>query len=191
MLKLTPMQYKGYVWPHNPRTYLIEYQRQIALHKVPLGRYTLQNLGLTRRVMRGEGEFFGAEAYQEFKKLASVFYLEGAGNLIHPLWQNAKAHFVELQLLQEPQEDYVRYRFCFWEDFEGYETSLQPVQQALPSPAAAQSIPPAQQFYTVKKGDSLWGIAARYGISLARLLELNPQIRNPNLIYAGEQVRVQ
>ena len=73
-MALTPMQYKSYVWPHNPRTYRITYQRQVAVQKVPFGRYALQNLGLTRRVMEGEGEFFGPEAYDEFRKLASVLW---------------------------------------------------------------------------------------------------------------------
>ena len=44
-MALTPMQYKSYVWPHNPRTYRITYQRQVAVQKVPFGRYALQNLG--------------------------------------------------------------------------------------------------------------------------------------------------
>ncbi|MBQ2925658.1 MAG: DNA circularization N-terminal domain-containing protein, partial [Ruminiclostridium sp.] len=114
------MQYKGYVWPHNPRTYTIRYQRQVAVHKVPFGRYAMQDLGLTRRVMTGEGEFYGPTAYEEFKKLASVFYEGGAGPLIHPVWQSSKAYFVELALAQEPRKDYVRYTFTFWETFEGY-----------------------------------------------------------------------
>ena len=92
-MALTPMQYKSYVWPHNPRTYRITYQRQVAVQKVPFGRYALQNLGMTRRVMEGEGEFFGSEAYDEFRKLASVFYQEGPGMLIHPVWQSATSIF--------------------------------------------------------------------------------------------------
>ena len=99
-MELTPMQYKSYVWPHNPRTYTIQYVRKVAVHKVPFGRYAMQDLGLGRRVMKGEGEFYGAGAYEEFKKLASVFYHSGPGTLIHPVWQSAKAYFVDLTLAQ-------------------------------------------------------------------------------------------
>ena len=67
---LTPMRYKSYIWPHNPAVYSITYQRQVAAHKVPFGRYCMQDLGLTCRVMRGAGEFAGADAYEEFKRLA-------------------------------------------------------------------------------------------------------------------------
>ncbi len=54
-MKLAPMRYKDYVWPHNPRVYSIDYERKMAVNKVPFGTYHLQDLGRTRRVMRGEG----------------------------------------------------------------------------------------------------------------------------------------
>ena len=44
--------------------------------------------------------------------------------------------------------------------------------------------------HTVVQGDTLWGISRKYGLSLERLLELNPGIKNPNLIRMGEKVRV-
>ena len=83
-MRLTPMRYKDYIWPHNPATYSITYERQVAVHKVPFGRYYMQDLGLGRRVMRGRGEFAGRDAYEEFKRLATVFYGTGPGLLIHP-----------------------------------------------------------------------------------------------------------
>ena len=46
-------------------------------------------------------------------------------------------------------------------------------------------------YYTVRKGDTLWAIAKGRGMTLAALIALNPQIRNPNRIYPGEKVRVQ
>lgn len=79
MGRLAAMRYKDYVWPHNPRVYTIKYRREVVARKVPFGRYCLQDLGPTRRVMKGEGEFVGRGAYDEFKKLASVFYGEGPG----------------------------------------------------------------------------------------------------------------
>ena len=42
--------------------------------------------------------------------------------------------------------------------------------------------------YTVQEGDSLSAIAARSGLTLAQLLAANPQITNPNVIYAGQQI---
>ena len=83
---LSPMRFKNFVWPHNPRTYTITYERNIAVHKIPFGRHYLQSLGQTRRVLKGEGEFVGDEAYNTFKALANVFYEETPGVLVHPVW---------------------------------------------------------------------------------------------------------
>lgn len=127
MGRLAAMRYKDYVWPHNPRVYTIKYRREVVARKVPFGRYCLQDLGPTRRVMKGEGEFVGRGAYDEFKKLASVFYGEGPGLLVHPVWQSAKAYFAALSLKQEPRADYVSYSFEFWECYDGYQEGLKEI----------------------------------------------------------------
>lgn len=44
--------------------------------------------------------------------------------------------------------------------------------------------------HAVKDGDTLSGIAAKYGVSLDALIAANPQIKNPNLIYAGDKVTI-
>ena len=46
-----------------------------------------------------------------------------------------------------------------------------------------------KQYYTVKKGDTLSGIAAEYGTTWKWLAEVNG-IANPNLIYPGQVLRV-
>lgn len=45
------------------------------------------------------------------------------------------------------------------------------------------------QYYTVKSGDTLSGIAAKYGTTYQKLAQLNG-ISNPNKIYAGQKIRV-
>ena len=191
---LTPMRYKGYTWPHNPRVYSIDYERKMATNKVPFGLYYLQDLGRTRRVMEGEGEFVGEGAYSQFGELANVFHENGPGLLIHPVWQAASAYFVSLRLEQEPLPNYVRYSFSFWEDVDYYSGAAS-VQTAGSiggtgtgtgtSPAAG-----ASTRYRVVQGDTLWGIAQRFGLPLETLVALNPQIKNPNLIRPGDEVRV-
>ena len=44
-------------------------------------------------------------------------------------------------------------------------------------------------YYVVKRGDTLSGIAARFGTTYQRLMQLNG-IRNPNLIYVGQRLRI-
>lgn len=183
-MRLAAMRYKDYIWPHNPTTYSIAYERQIAVHKVPFGRYCVQDLGQSCRVMRGEGTFAGPGAYNEFKRLATVFYHGGPGLLIHPVWQTSNAYFTALRLEQEPLPDYVRYSFEFRESFDGYPTQLRRKDSAAaPAADAAESAA-----YTVVSGDTLWAIAQRHGITLQQLLSANPAIKNPNLIYPGMEV---
>ena len=45
-------------------------------------------------------------------------------------------------------------------------------------------------YYTVKKGDTLGAIALKYHTTVANLMALNPRITNANLIYAGEVIRI-
>ena len=187
-MKLAAMRYKDYVWPHNPRTYTIDYERSVAAQKVPFGRYHLQDLGLTRRVMKGEGEFVGPEAYEEFKKLASVFYLSGPGPLVHPVWQAAEVYFVELSLRQEPRADYVSYAFTFWESSTQTDTAIR--REELTAGESGSSGTGGGLVHTVAAGETLWGIARDYGVELTELISRNPQIKNPNLILPGEQVTV-
>ena len=47
-----------------------------------------------------------------------------------------------------------------------------------------------EKFYTVKEGDSLSRIADRYNTSVVKLILLNPKIKNPNLIYPGDVIRI-
>ncbi len=205
--KLAPMRYKNFIWPHNPRVYSIQFDRRMARQDL-LGRRTgLEALGMGRRVMRGEGEFAGPQAYDQFKALATVFYQDTPGVLFHPIWQTTEAYFVELALEQEPRADYVRYSFTFWEC--GGERQSGGLKESTPngggnagvggssgggngsaSDGAAGNAWPGALCHTVARGDTLWAIARKYGVELSELIALNPQLKNPNLIYPGQKVRV-
>ena len=43
---------------------------------------------------------------------------------------------------------------------------------------------------TVKPGDTLSGIAQQQGVSTQSMVKANPQLQNPNLIYAGDKLRM-
>ncbi len=44
--------------------------------------------------------------------------------------------------------------------------------------------------YIVQPGDSLWKIAVSYQIGLSEIIEANPQIPDPNLIYPGQKINI-
>lgn len=182
---LTAMRFKEYAWPHNPKTYAIEYRREVDAQKVPFAHYYMQDLGLAWRVMSGEGEFVGEGAYDEFRKLANVFYSPGSGMLIHPVWQPAKAHFVKLELTQQPRSDYVAYRFEFWEDTErhspgGYSKSVAAAANGGVA-SAAKAVT-----HTVRAGETMTTIAAQHSTTAADLIKKNPTVRQPSLLRIGQ-----
>jgi LysM repeat protein len=49
---------------------------------------------------------------------------------------------------------------------------------------------PFAKDYKIKKGDNLTKIAKANGTTVQALLKANPNIKNPNLIYAGETIRI-
>ena len=197
MANLQLMRYKDYVWPHNPATYTITYRRRVGLYEIPYGLYAMESLGRSCRVMTGSGEFVGEGAYEEFKRLATVYYTGGEGILVHPCWQSAHVLFTALSLRQEPLPDYVAYSFEFQEMYDGYDTELKLTAASsaagtgdAAAAAGTADSDGAPRYHIVCRGDSLWAIARTYGTGVEVLLALNPGIKNPNLIYAGQKVRV-
>lgn len=191
-MRLTPMRFKDFTWPHNPEVYTVEHRRRIAVHQVPFGQCVMQELGGSYRVLKGEGVFVGEDAYEQFRRLVQVFREDGPGLLVHPVWQTERAYFAALEMTEEPLPDFVRYRFEFWEDWGGYDGGWKDVtpESGGNEEAAKDGGGQNGKTHAVRKGDTLWGIARQYSVGLEALLKVNPQIKNPNLIHPGEAVRI-
>ena len=173
---LSAMRYKDFTWPHNPRTFHMLWRRRVCVLDAPGGRYHVQELGKTCRVFRGAGEFCGPDAYAQFERLSRTFQRDGAGILVHPVWQSQSVYFTRLELTQEPRSDYVAYAFEFTET-RSYDAS-----------DLRKSV--TGETCTVAAGDTIWSIAERYGTDAATLLEKNPEIANPNDLRPGQTVLV-
>ena len=52
------------------------------------------------------------------------------------------------------------------------------------------NVPGSTQVYVVQRGDTLKSIARQFGTTTAVLLQLNPNITNPNLIHVGQRMIV-
>ncbi|MCA1057062.1 SafA/ExsA family spore coat assembly protein [Rossellomorea aquimaris] len=48
----------------------------------------------------------------------------------------------------------------------------------------------AERSYMVKKGDTLWKISKRFRVGLSEIIDANPQIPNPDLIYPGQSIHI-
>ena len=178
---LSAMRYKDFIWPHNPRTFHVQWQRRVAVLDAPNGRFHVQELGKTCRILRGEGEFCGETAYADFERLVRTFRQDGAGTLVHPVWHSDAMYFTRLELTQEPRQDYVAYAFEFTETGGLFGNLLKRDRLLAAS---------TNRRYLVQPGDTFWSIAEKFGVDAETLLLNNPQISNPNLLTAGQEVRI-
>lgn len=107
------MSYKGWAWPENPEKYEEFYQCEPVYTKNSQKVWVFQGMGPRKLTIKGEGVFCGKDAFSDFKALSALFYNEGSGELIHPVWGSIQAYFTELEMTQEPKENEIAYRFTF------------------------------------------------------------------------------
>ena len=44
--------------------------------------------------------------------------------------------------------------------------------------------------HTVVRGDTMWKLAVKYEVGTSEIIEANPQVKNPDLIYPGDVLRI-
>jgi peptidoglycan endopeptidase LytE len=59
-----------------------------------------------------------------------------------------------------------------------------------PPPPNNPPPPPAGQIYYAQRGDTLRKIAAKFNTTVQAILQVNPKITNPNLIYVGQAISI-
>ena len=80
---------------------------------------------------------------------------------------------------------------CGGGDNGDYDT-LPLITTATPAPAAVEStttMPEAVEYYTIQQGDTLFGIAQSFGVTLEDLIAFNG-ITDPDAIEAGQKLKV-
>lgn len=113
-----------------------------------------------------------SEAEEETtEKTANTTYVVKAGDV---MWRIAQAHNVSLSALIDANPQIENPNIIHVGDIINI-----PVKET-----------PKMTTYTVKKGDTMWEIADKHYISLAKLEEANPQVENSNLIYAGQKLNI-
>lgn len=111
----------------------------------------------------------------ETRGTGSIVYTVQRGNTLSQIANTygvTVSHIVEINNIANPNLIYPGQKLRITESTN---TNLNPVIQ--------------NNFYTVQRGDTLSGIARRYGISTQYLVRLNG-ISNPNLIYPGQMLKV-
>ncbi len=111
----------------------------------------------------------------EARGTGSITYTVQRGNTLSQIaraYGVTVSHIVEINGIQNPNLIYPGEKLRITESTN---TTLNPVLQ--------------NNYYTVQRGDTLSGIARRYGVTVQYLVNLNG-IRNPNLIYPGQLIKV-
>lgn len=168
---MTKLQFRDFAFPHNPKTLQVDYSRNIKVFRPPMQAEVLQHLGKDFRVVTGRGEFYGADAFPQFLHLANQFQQEQKGILVLPGFDPFYAWFKSLKLIGEAGSGVLEYAFEFWE---------------VSDPATGTSV--TESRYLPAEGDTLWTVSAATGVSVERLLALNPYIRNPFDVTPGREV---
>ena len=172
-MKNVPMRYAGLPFLHNPSKLTIEDKANIMSLISPCAPPDSLRLGRGLRTVRGEGELYGADCLEQYRRLAALCEREEKGILSLPKLPPMTAYLKELRLTAEPHEDLVSFSFTFIEAL------------------GEQSAVTADSVYTVvSDGESLWDVAYLHGLSIDRAVELNPHIRYIASHSAGEKVRL-
>lgn len=113
----------------------------------------------------------------EERGTGSIIYTVQRGNTLSQIareYDVSVEHIVELNDIQNPNLIYPGEKLRITES---NVTELSPIDNTI------------QVYYVVKEGDTLNGIARRFGITLNEILQYN-DIQNPNLIYPGQTIKI-
>ena len=113
----------------------------------------------------------------EERGTGDIIYTVQRGNTLSQIareYHVSVEHIVELNNIENPNLIYPGQKLRITESDV---TELAPVDNTI------------QVYYVVKEGDTLNGIARRFGISLNEILQYN-DIQNPNLIYPGQTIKI-
>ena len=113
----------------------------------------------------------------EERGTGSIIYTVKRGNTLSQIAREYRVsveHIVELNYIQNPNRIYPGEKLRITESDR---TDLAPVDNTI------------QVYYVVKSGDTLYGIARKFGITLNQILKYN-DIQNPNLIYPGQTIKI-
>lgn len=166
------LRYKDYTFAYNPHKIVVEHGRRLAQTFVPHMGAVHEDVGREPRVVRGEGVFFTDGALAEFERLRAVFVQQGAGLLCVPGQPPFMAWFSQLRMMGEAGPQLIQYELVFVEE------QLSP------------DIYPRDPLYHIAStGETLWHIASLYGLSIERLIALNP-VGLRQQPQSGERIRV-
>lgn len=171
-MELSVMRYKGFTFWCNPLSIEVQSKRNTAKYILPYKGEQCEDLGSACRVITGKGELKGEDCLEQYASLRALQLKEDYGVLTLPNAQPMNAYFTKLVVLANEAPDRVFYSFEFTES------------------KALEDTKSLNLTHKVKADETLYDIAFDYGLSVDKLVLFNPQIRRPDELSEGEEVKL-
>lgn len=165
------MRYKGFTVSLNPTTLKIECENETVLQTLPFKGQRCDEIGTKCRTVKGEGELWGENCLQRYAELYALYKQKGSGVLSLPLAEPMYALFTKLSLKADTAPDKIIYSFEFKEE-------------------KTEDTDFICSVHRVKEGEGLFDIAYFYNVPVEKLVELNPQIKRPDELTKGEEIKL-
>lgn len=201
--KLSKIVYKGFEFPYNPATTSYKIDRTFIKHKYPeLAGNELEDFGPNACVISGSGEFFGSNAYSNWRALLKEFKKKGVGQVSHPIFTDVtRGLMTSLHADVEPRPDYIKYSFEIIADTEPFKKESDNIRivsgsgSNSGSDSSSKSDNNGEFVHTVVSGECLSVICSRYakkyGTTIAwKKIATYNNMKNPNLIYPGDKIKI-
>ncbi len=171
MNKKGRMSYKGFIFPVNPSVIKIRHSSRLVEDTIPFDADLVRDFGRRACEISGEGELIGSDCAEQFKRLREVFLEGGSGLLLLPVLEPFYAFFENLELIEEPSDELIRYGFVFFED-----TSAKHFENS------------PKQSHIAADEETLWDISYKYNVPVEVLLDNNPDIMRPDTVLNSGEV---
>lgn len=165
------MRYKGVTFSCNPLSIRIKSEIKKASATVPFEGERVKAMGRKCRVITGKGELCGEDCLQQYARLYSLLTEGGAGVLSLPTAPPMYAFFTELSALADTAPDKIEYSFEFIESDSFCEGN-------------------GVKLHIVNEGETLFDIAYDRNTTVDSLVRLNPQVKRPDELIAGEEIKL-
>lgn len=173
-MKHGTMRFSGLTLHHNPSKIEVLDVSELSENLIIGGVPFVCGSGANAAVVRGEGVFYGANAFEQYLDLRDLYKNGTAGALslsgVRPFY----AFLAKLGLKCMPVDDVVEYSFTFLEA-----PNLVPKENST-----------APLFRIAEEGQDLWDISVITGISVDTLVMLNPQLKSPCEVSQGDKIRI-
>lgn len=168
------MRFMGYSLNHNPHTIQVTDTANISQEAIPFNHPLVFNIGVSAIVVKGEGVFYGENAFEQYLELRSLYKKCEIGVLSLSGIEPFNAYLEKLELKCVPKDNYVEYKFIFIEVPE----------------AKSKENSTAPEFYIIYNDEDLWDVSSRFNIPIENLVRLNPQLKSPCCVSAGDRIRI-